>query len=139
MLSVTVEGVPAGSIDLGVADVEDLDDPKVRLDYVRVNEQFLGTGLSVALVREVRSLWPLARILGGPVSQDDDPGPRFRLRCWDEAAIEIHEPNCQPGRCECRALIVGEAAKRYREWFGKGGLTREQLVKKLAFLKVKSA
>ena len=92
VLSVTVEGVPAGSLDLGVADVEDPDDPKVRLDYVRVNEQFLCTGLSVALVREVQALWPLARILGGPVSQDDDPGPRFRLRCWDEAAIEITSP-----------------------------------------------
>lgn len=124
VLSATIEGVPAGSLDLGLADPDDPDDPKVRLDYVRVHEAFHGTGLSTRLVAEVCARWPAARILGGPVSHDDDPGPRFRLRCWDELGIEIHEPGCQPDRCGCRPLIVAEAEKRYREWFARGGLAR---------------
>ena len=136
VLSATIEGVPAGSLDLGLADAEDPDDPEVRLDYVRVHEGFHGTGLSTGLVREVCALWPAARILGGPVSQDDDPGPRFRLRCWDEFAIQVHEPNCQPGGCGCRPLIMAEVEKRYREWFEKGGLTAEELEVKLAFLRM---
>jgi hypothetical protein len=135
VLSATIEGVSAGSLDLGLADAEDPDDPKVRLDYVRVHEASHGTGLSLGLVGEVCARWPAARILGGPVSQDDDPGPRFRLRCWDEVAIQIHEPNCQPAQCGCRPLIVAEAEKRYREWFEKGGLTAEELEAKLAFLR----
>lgn len=134
VLSVRVDARPAGHLRLGVADVDDSDDPTIRLDYVEVDHRFSGTGLSVELVRWVRVRWPLARVLGGPVSQDDDPGPRFRLRCWDEAEIEIHEPNCQSGPCMCRDLIVAETAKRYRKWFENGGLTSEQLSEKLAIL-----
>lgn len=132
-LYVTVGGVQAGYLDLGVADVNDPDDPKVRLDYAKVYEQFRDTGASVELVREVRARWPLARIVGGPLSHDDERGPRFRLNCWD-AGVGIHQPNCQPGACECRARTVDEVARRYREWFEQGGLSSDQLKEKLALL-----
>lgn len=137
-LSVTVEGQPAGRVDLGVADVDDLDDPKVRLDFVAVHEPFRGTEVSLELLRRVQTIWPLARIVGGPSSEDEERGPRFRLKCWD-AGIEVHEPNCRPGSCQCRALIVDEVTKRYQEWFENGGLTSGQLKKKLALLSVKPA
>ncbi|MEN8671902.1 hypothetical protein [Nocardioides sp.] len=133
-LSAIVKGERAGSVDLGLADADDPDDPKVRLDYIRVHEAFHATGLSTDLICEVHGRWPLARILGGPVSKDDDPGPRYRLRCWDEIGVHIHEPGCQPEQCGCRPLIVAETEKRYREWFQKGGLTAEALADKLDFL-----
>lgn len=134
VLSVTVEGQPAGDVDLGLADAEDEDGPMVRLDHIQVPEAFRGTGTSVALVRHVRTRWPKARLLGGPVSEDNPPGPRFRLRCWDEAGISIHEPNCCPGECACRELIRAEVAKRYRQWHESGGIAADQLQEKLCLL-----
>ncbi len=137
-LSVTVEGVRAGYLLLGVANVDDQEHPKIELDYAEVDEPFRGTDLSVALVREVRAHWPRARIVGGPLHDDDGPGPRFRLRCWD-AGIEIHRPHCKSQACECRARIVEEVAKRYQELFATGGLTSDELEERLAPLKVKPA
>jgi hypothetical protein len=135
-LRLTPGGETAGFVSLGLANAADQEDPRVLLEYVKVEEAFQGTGLGLQLACEINSRWPLARIRGGPVSQDDDPGPRFRLRCWDEIGVQIHEPFCRLERCDCRGRMVSETAERYQQMFNKGRLSASGLEEKLMALKL---
>jgi hypothetical protein len=71
--------------------------------------------------------WPRAMLRGGPLSDDDDPGPRFRLRCWDRG-IAFHDAGWErtrfglsapPTKCACFERLIPEVALR-REKYVKG-------------------
>jgi hypothetical protein len=123
-----------GVLDLGVAEADDEDAPRVRLDYAKVEPEHQGGLVSVGLIRAVADRWPQCRVVAGPLSHDDPPGPRFRLRCWDEADVPVHEPGCVAETCRCRERIVVEVEKRLDEWHESGGITEEQLHAKKAAL-----
>jgi hypothetical protein len=61
VLSAIVKGERAGSLNLGLADADDPDDPKVRLDYIRVHEAFHATGMSTDLICDLSWLNRLVR------------------------------------------------------------------------------
>ncbi|MDO9455217.1 hypothetical protein [Nocardioides sp.] len=65
------------------------------------------------LMRHVVAKWPGAAVVGGPLSEDEGPGPRFRLRCWDELDVPFHSMGCSLGEgCECRAKLPSEIERR---------------------------
>lgn len=87
--------VRAGYIDLGIKKVAK-DPAWVNVDMVDVEdkEPYRGGVVSTWLVDAVVAHWPEAALIGGPLSQDDDPGPSFRLRTW-ERGIPFHDAHCE--------------------------------------------
>lgn len=135
VLTLRVDGQDVGWLHIGVRNAEDEDDPYVALDYARVAGTSRGSAASLDLIRAVHTRWPDARIVGGPLRDDDPPGPRFRLRCWDEAGVGVHTLGCwEPQDCACRGEVVEEVKRRLRQWHAEGGITRDDLTTKLARL-----
>jgi hypothetical protein len=122
-----------GTISLGLRNVDD-DYPRVDFDGVKVNDEpvYRDGAVSLSLIRAVRIEYPNAAIVGGPVSNDDAPGPRFRLRAWDEAGVQVHDPQCSRTEpCDCMDRLRPEVLRRLEEWRDmKGGISEEQFLEK---------
>lgn len=110
--------VEIGSILLGVRNADDPDNPYVEFDYVQVAPEYRDRQLSIQMAQAVQAKYPSARLVGGPLSEDDAPGPSFRLRCW-QGGVPIHDPDCDRAEpCDCLARLEAEAKRRrlLREW-----------------------
>ena len=102
----------AGSLTLALRSASDEDDPRVGLSMATVGGTFRGGSVGMFLIQQVASAFPDARIIAGPLSDDEDPGPRYRLRCWVDAGVPVHEAGCVLASCDCLAWIRREVIVR---------------------------
>lgn len=119
----------AGALTLAVRNAQDADDASVGLMWALTEPDFRGGDVGVFLIQEVRRRFPDARITAGPLGDDEDSGPRYRLRCWEDAKVPVHEAGCGATSgdedCECLAWIRREVIHRLGKRRDLGGSSEE--------------
>src|SRR5690349_10905885 len=86
---------PVGFVDIGLKQVDG--DPAVLLiDMIQVDAApgYRSGRVANWLIDSVVDRWPNLALRGGPLSQDDPPGPSFRLRTW-RRGVEFHDGQCE--------------------------------------------
>jgi hypothetical protein len=89
------EDQQVGYIDVGIA-AAGATPAWVNVDMIDVKDeaQYRRGTVSTWLIDQVVAQWPKAILIGGPLGQDDEPGPSFRLRTWNRG-IPFHEAMCE--------------------------------------------
>jgi hypothetical protein len=116
------EAVGWVTVGLGALDGEP---PSLLIDYIRSCDraEYRSGVVSNWLIDTVLGQWAGRVLRGGPLGDDDDPGPAFRLRTWDRG-IEFHDAGCEhvgrapePPRssCQCLRRLVEEVERRQRQ------------------------
>lgn len=114
---------------MAVRNVEDEDNPTVGLTWASTEPAYRGGAAGIFLIQEVARRFPGVLITAGPIGDDEDAGPRYRLRCWVDADVPVHEAGCGVAvggnECECLAWIRREVIHRLGKRRDLGGTSDE--------------